>query len=534
MSKTIGRQRFGQNEFSIQATAVAWILLALTCCPLTAQNATKAGDLTPDEVVPPAESANQLTVKFMLPVPDAVSSFEVLAGGTPIDKNKIIFKPADQLPDLRCAVLLLVDKALANGPNPNKNAKEKLPDVEEAIRGTLRKLIPNSANASFQFGIATYSATNVLVLAAIQSNNKSFLEQAISPKYLKFDGQGAELLYHGAKEAIVNSLGKFQADRKFLIIVSDGISKDTADTEADVVKAAHDAKVHICTIGFPKSVADAAQLEKLSRLADQTAGVSWSAEGRELSLPTGWDSNLIKYMLSGGRGEVNLAGRSAPLNLEFKVKTNADRLFGFTYRLESMPTAPASINPSPSATPEKLPLPSSASSPAWWGDIKNAAKEHLPLVIGAFAALVLGLALVSILIMRKGRTRKPDQDDDTTTIPTEVPLPLPDDTHIPENVAPVLAWLVSLDADSTRHAITKTAVRIGRKPDNDLVMRNDSVSSHHAEILRRGDEFMIADLGASNGVFVSGKRVEKSPLENGDIIELGEVRLRFTLNQSDN
>jgi hypothetical protein len=302
MSKTIGRQRFGQNEFSIQATAVAWILLALTCCPLTAQNATKAGDLTPDEVVPPAESANQLTVKFMLPVPDAVSSFEVLAGGTPIDKNKIIFKPADQLPDLRCAVLLLVDKALANGPNPNKNAKEKLPDVEEAIRGTLRKLIPNSANASFQFGIATYSATNVLVLAAIQSNNKSFLEQAISPKYLKFDGQGAELLYHGAKEAIVNSLGKFQADRKFLIIVSDGISKDTADTEADVVKAAHDAKVHICTIGFPKSVADAAQLEKLSRLADQTAGVSWSAEGRELSLPTGWDSNLIKYMLSGGRG----------------------------------------------------------------------------------------------------------------------------------------------------------------------------------------------------------------------------------------
>jgi pSer/pThr/pTyr-binding forkhead associated (FHA) protein len=37
----------------------------------------------------------------------------------------------------------------------------------------------------------------------------------------------------------------------------------------------------------------------------------------------------------------------------------------------------------------------------------------------------------------------------------------------------------------------------------------------------------------SNGVFVSGKRVEKTPLENGDIIELGEVRLRFTLNQSD-
>jgi len=76
-------------------------------------------------------------------------------------------------------------------------------------------------------------------------------------------------------------------------------------------------------------------------------------------------------------------------------------------------------------------------------------------------------------------------------------------------------------------------VRIGRKQDNDLVMKNDSVSSHHAEILKRGDKFIIADLGASNGVFVMGKRVEKIALENGDIIELGEVRLRFKLNQSD-
>jgi pSer/pThr/pTyr-binding forkhead associated (FHA) protein len=69
----------------------------------------------------------------------------------------------------------------------------------------------------------------------------------------------------------------------------------------------------------------------------------------------------------------------------------------------------------------------------------------------------------------------------------------------------------------------------------DKTVRNPEtcVSGHHAEILKRGDQFMIADLGASNGVFVRGKRVEKTPLENGDIIELGEVRLRFTLNQSD-
>jgi FHA domain len=148
------------------------------------------------------------------------------------------------------------------------------------------------------------------------------------------------------------------------------------------------------------------------------------------------------------------------------------------------------------------------------------------------AALLLVLILVLVLVVRGVRKPKPVLDDDTTIVSPEPP-PLAEVTSVTERVAPVLAWLISLDADSTRHPITKTAVRIGRKQDNDLVMKNDSVSSHHAEILKRGEKFIIADLGASNGVFVSGKRVEKITLENGDIIELGEVRLRFTLNQSD-
>ena len=84
-----------------------------------------------------------------------------------------------------------------------------------------------------------------------------------------------------------------------------------------------------------------------------------------------------------------------------------------------------------------------------------------------------------------------------------------------------------MDSDQTRYPISKTAVRIGRKADNDIVMKNDTISSHHAEILKRGSDFVIADLGSSNQVFVGGKQVQRSSLQDGDIIELGEVRLRF-------
>ena len=540
-----------------------WAVLAMAFSPLAAQNTLRPEDLTLENIVPPTASTNRLSFQFMLPLPDTVSSFEVSAGGMPIDKDKLNFTPTAKIQDFRCAVLLLIDNALGNNPDLNKSAHEKQPDVQESVRGALRRLIPAAANGPFEFGIATYSATNMVVLAAIKGNNTSVLDQAVLPKYLKFDGGDPELLYHGAKEAIVKSLGTIQADRKFLVVISDGVSKDTADSDADVVKAAHDAKVHICTIGFPKTPPEADQIERLARLAEQTGGLAWTAEGHYLNLPPEWDSNLLTFMVSGGRGEVNLAGRTAPVKLEFKVKTNADRVFVFNYTVESMPSQLPSLTPSPATSPAASPATSPAASPAispaasqaaspppslssssaaspiptpasFWGWLPAGLKAQPPLTIGAGAALLLVLVLLLALVVRAVRKPKPGLvDDDTTMVLSESSPPVTEVTSVPERVAPVLAWLISLDADSTRHPITKTAVRIGRKQDNDLVMKNDSVSSHHAEILKRGDKFIIADLGASNGVFVSGKRVEKIALENGDIIELGEVRLRFTLNQSD-
>jgi hypothetical protein len=546
------RETAARRIFKIRLAV--WAVLAMACSPLAAQNTLRPEDLTLENIVPPTASANRLSVQFMLPLPDTVSSFDVSASGMPIDKDKLNFTPTAKIQDFRCAVLLLIDNALGNNPDLNKSAHEKLPDVQESVRGALRRLIPAAANGPFEFGIATYSATNMVMLAAIKSNNTSVLDQAVLPKYLKFDGGDPELLYHGAKEAIVKSLGTIQADRRFLVIISDGVSKDTADSDADVVKAAHDAKVHICTIGFPKTPPEADQIERLARLAEQTGGLAWTAEGHYLNLPPEWDSNLLTFMISGGRGEVNLAGRTAPVKLEFKVKTNADRVFVFNYTLESMPSQAPSLTPSPaaspvasltptpaaslSASPAPSLSPSSAASPtpsaaSLWGWLPAGLKAHPPLTIGAGAALLLVLVLILAWVVRAVRKPKPGLVDDTTMVFPESPPPVTEITSVPERVAPVLAWLISLDADSTRHPITKTAVRIGRKPDNDLVMKNDSVSSHHAEILKRGDKFIIADLGASNGVFVMGKRVEKMALENGDIIELGEVRLRFTLNQSD-
>ena len=61
-----------------------------------------------------------------------------------------------------------------------------------------------------------------------------------------------------------------------------------------------------------------------------------------------------------------------------------------------------------------------------------------------------------------------------------------------------------------------------------MQLNNDSISSHHAEIHRRREgDFYIVDLASSNGVYVNGNKVNQLELHDGDLIELGEVRLHF-------
>jgi pSer/pThr/pTyr-binding forkhead associated (FHA) protein len=93
---------------------------------------------------------------------------------------------------------------------------------------------------------------------------------------------------------------------------------------------------------------------------------------------------------------------------------------------------------------------------------------------------------------------------------------------------PPIAFLEMLDARSTRHPIRISNVRIGRGRDNDLVIQNDSVSSNHCVLKQSRDGvWTIVDLKSGNGVFVNDQRVEEAILREGDMLELGEVKMRF-------
>jgi len=64
--------------------------------------------------------------------------------------------------------------------------------------------------------------------------------------------------------------------------------------------------------------------------------------------------------------------------------------------------------------------------------------------------------------------------------------------------------------------------RMGRAPDNNLILRDTRVSRNHAQIARSDGHFVLEDLGSRHGIWVNGERVEKSlRLEGSERIEFG-------------
>jgi pSer/pThr/pTyr-binding forkhead associated (FHA) protein len=84
------------------------------------------------------------------------------------------------------------------------------------------------------------------------------------------------------------------------------------------------------------------------------------------------------------------------------------------------------------------------------------------------------------------------------------------------------------DAGHTYRA-TENALRMGRSPDNDLILRDPATSGHHARVERRGEQFWIVDLGSTNGTLVNGDPIQEKELKHDDRITIGQNAVHFAL-----
>jgi pSer/pThr/pTyr-binding forkhead associated (FHA) protein len=72
------------------------------------------------------------------------------------------------------------------------------------------------------------------------------------------------------------------------------------------------------------------------------------------------------------------------------------------------------------------------------------------------------------------------------------------------------------------------SLTIGRRQNNDVIIENLAVSSHHAKIDSVADGFVLVDLQSKNGSFVNEQLINSHWLKNGDVINIGKHSLVFS------
>jgi pSer/pThr/pTyr-binding forkhead associated (FHA) protein len=84
--------------------------------------------------------------------------------------------------------------------------------------------------------------------------------------------------------------------------------------------------------------------------------------------------------------------------------------------------------------------------------------------------------------------------------------------------------------ESGRHvvvAITREWTRIGRSMGADVRFDDATVSRRHALIVSQPEGVRVLDDRSLNGIYVNGRRVEWSPLTDGDELSIGRHTLFF-------
>ena len=93
------------------------------------------------------------------------------------------------------------------------------------------------------------------------------------------------------------------------------------------------------------------------------------------------------------------------------------------------------------------------------------------------------------------------------------------DQEIPKNVFIVL--------NTQLIPIKKEVTRLGRLPNNDVIISEADISRFHAEIHFRKGKFILKDLNARNGTFINGEQISSQALQSGDTITMGGTPLLF-------
>ena len=331
---------------------------------------------------------------------------------------------------------------------------------------------------------------------------------------MKAEGRTTEL-YRNLIKAIQN-LKSVNADRKAIILLSDGQAEDKAYFHSDVIKAARESSIVINSIGYPRSVSLSVALQTLRRLSEETGG-KYIETSQDYALPESFLQNPFANIDNGGKFTIELDDKftnnlTDNITLEFK-SSSSNKIINLPVNISNFKsnemvqqTVPVKSN-----LPDQNKINTLNNPPV---QIITRQVETQPVNLwlwyGIPAAFIICIILILITLFLLWQ-RQPVSKKSAET------------EYRP------YAYLIAQDDNETRYPITRSIWRIGRGKDNELRLDDTSISRRHAEIHRNTNgTFDIIDMNSMNGIYINNEKVGKAVLQEGDVLEIGDIYLKFT------
>lgn len=151
--------------------------------------------------------------------------------------------------------------------------------------------------------------------------------------------------------------------------------------------------------------------------------------------------------------------------------------------------------------------------------------------------LALWLFVIAVLLILRGdlfgttvvnRSSKDPRRDQRPAANPSAPAQMGNQRTDP-NVTTTSLVVTAGPLRGTSITLGSTPILIGRAPECTLVLDDDYASNRHARVYERDGEWIVEDLGSTNGTLVSGRRIEGAvPFRPGAQVRIGrtEIELR--------
>jgi hypothetical protein len=411
----------------------------------------------------------------------------------------------DRVPPANCAWMIVIDSS-----NPAR--QRTVAACAEEVRSFL-KLVPK--------GDAVMIASLARDLAVVTPFESSSAQLEAALAAVKADGDASltTLIFQNVKHGLADHLAKRTEARQCVVLLTDGKDETPGGPVAakarrdELIAEARKLGIPVHTFGFAEKATEENYFADLKELSVQTDGLHVPATVATRQLPDLTWPTLVGVMHGGGTAVLDVSSLSEAAPVRLELTSASGRKASVVIPRETVARVLHGALP-PAAAVKSANPPSESGAPMMpvWG----------------WGAVGVGLLAVIAFASRRNKTGAVVDVNQKPAVVRPEPVAVPRaSTPVAEHASVPPTYLELCDAKKTRHTVTAKGVKIGSGKHNDIVIKDDSVSENHCLIAMKNGEWTIADLESANGVRVNGTYYHQASLSPDDLIQLGEVQMRF-------